>query len=310
VIVSHVARANPVNLDDIRKAIAAVNVFSIPFEAGVFKRERLIPRDFTMKHRGTRSLGSDDFPDEIKSVVVYAFFSAVPVDYYVRHDLTLNLLTWLKFNSPHRFVYDNYRTLRKEAAVYAGLGRIGKNRLFFSHRFGFNCKIDCVFTDAEFDDYFEFEGDHALSLCTECSECIQACTPRALSEPTMQGFATTCYSFHLSRPRSFTFQLAHTHCNDCVESCPFSNELLEKIPEEIRYRQHRWLIGGDDRELMPHDFLDRSVEEVLEAVGMTGLDAGDVSVEDVLDRKGIVSSPDDATAASQHRPADSLGGTS
>ena len=43
--------------------------------------------------------------------------------------------------------------LLKEVATAAGLGTIGKNALFFSRRFGFNCKLNVVFLNAPVDRY-------------------------------------------------------------------------------------------------------------------------------------------------------------
>jgi len=244
--------------DEIKQVIDKVNIFDIPYDVGVFRPEKLVSRFINPRwNRGvSKSLGAGDLMN-IKSVVVYVLFTNVPVDYYVKFDLSLNLLTWFKYNSNYPFYYDDYGILRKEAAVYGGLGKLGKNKLFFSSRFGFNCKIDLILTQEEFDEYYDFTGDYKLKYCENCDICFKACPSRALYERLYKNFEYKCLSTLGKDNRVFTdYRLTKDICYKCNKSCPYSKALAEKIPEEIRDRRFRWeLIEGPEYKAMwPYSF--------------------------------------------------------
>src|SRR5438094_779021 len=67
--------------------------------------------------------------------------------------------------------------LLKEYAVAAGLGTIGKNALFFSRRYGFNCKLSVVFLGAPVSRYdaLPTSTEWKLADCATCRLCVDAC---------------------------------------------------------------------------------------------------------------------------------------
>ena len=256
-----------IRLEEIRDAIDRVNVHEIPYDVGVFKSEKLIeqlvetknsksrfPLQFILlQGQGELVVSEEEFlkiRDHFKSMVVFAFFTAVHWDYTVRLDITHNLLAWLKHRCNYEFYYDDYSIWRKTAAVYAGLGKIGDNRLFFSKKFGFNCKIEMIMTNEEFETYYDFQGSPRLSLCGPCdnghgekycfSEKSGGCS--VLAEKTYEGFFKKCVT-KTEKSKSLKHNPAnkrpdHTQCYECVTGCPYSERLVERIPENIRYRRY------------------------------------------------------------------------
>ena len=152
-------------------------------------------------------------------------FTDVAVDYFIREKLIAELAKQMKdrFAEPVCY-YDEYAISRKEAAIYAGLGHLGKNALFFSRRFGFNCKIDLVLSSVSFDAYSdETHDEHRLGPCATCDACIPACPVQAYD-----GFAMVdpraCDE--LITPKWGT---PSQMCRNCITSCPPSNTLLQRL---------------------------------------------------------------------------------
>ncbi len=99
-----------------------------------------------MTHRGIPS----------RAVVVLALFSDVAADYYVESmaaDVAMRLNAAYGEATALADAQANVPILLKEVATAAGLGKIGKNALFYSRRFGFNCKLNVIFVNAPIDRY-------------------------------------------------------------------------------------------------------------------------------------------------------------
>lgn len=64
----------------------------------------------------------------------------------------------------------------KKAAVYAGLGTIGKNALFLHHIFGPAVRLGTVFTNLP----LETGTPLSESLCDGCNQCVANCPAQAL----------------------------------------------------------------------------------------------------------------------------------
>jgi epoxyqueuosine reductase len=77
----------------------------------------------------------------------------------------------------------------RHAAVGAGLGTIGKNRLLLTRKWGPRVRLGAVVTDAL------LSADKPLqdNLCDECDLCIQACPGQALNSNTLKD-AVKCLS--------------------------------------------------------------------------------------------------------------------
>lgn len=172
---------------------------------------------------------------EFPSMVALVLFSDVAADYYLREELVPNLAEQMRqtFGGTVAF-YDDYRVLRKEAAVLAGLGQIGKNALFFSRKFGFNCKLDLFFTTVEFDCYgAQAENDWHLGPCATCDACIRACPVGAYIDFELVN-VRACDEYinpNWNKPSQM--------CRACITSCPPSHSVLKRLyergaPAELR----------------------------------------------------------------------------
>lgn len=64
----------------------------------------------------------------------------------------------------------------KKAAVYAGLGTIGKNALFLHHKYGPAVRLGTVFTNLP----LECGTPLLKSLCDGCNRCVKMCPAQAL----------------------------------------------------------------------------------------------------------------------------------
>jgi epoxyqueuosine reductase QueG len=120
--------------------------------------------------------------------------------------------------------YDSYRLVRKEIAALAGLGRIGRNSLFFSRRFGFNCKIDLFLTDVAFDEERPLsDASWQLALCRTCNVCVDACPVSAYDNFVMTD-VVACDN-HIT-PK---WETPSEMCRSCITSCPGSETLLQRL---------------------------------------------------------------------------------
>ena len=86
------------------------------------------------------------------SAAILVLYCDVAADYYVEH-VSWELCKHVNARHKNKTIafFDNDFFLVKETAAAAGLGTIGKNSLFFSNRFGFNCKVNVIQFHAHFD---------------------------------------------------------------------------------------------------------------------------------------------------------------
>jgi len=113
----------------------------------------------------------------------------------------------------------------KEIATAAGMGRIGKNSLFFSDRFGFNCKLGVVLLAAPVSRYDAVPIGTAWKLadCSTCNLCVEACPVQAFD------------AFAMLRPAACDRVIAADYfgprrdhmCRACITRCPVSNDVLK-----------------------------------------------------------------------------------
>lgn len=68
---------------------------------------------------------------------------------------------------------------RKEAAIRAGLGQVGKNSLVVNEKFGTWVAYQSLITDAE----MEFDAPYEKDPCGDCHACLDSCPNGALYEP-------------------------------------------------------------------------------------------------------------------------------
>lgn len=171
------------------------------------------------------TLGADDLR-HVRAIFVVVLFTDVAVDYYLRSDLMPALRR--RIDTEYGLgtcTTDRYMTALKELATLARLGRIGRNGLFFSRRFGFNCKIDAAFLTVAATNAKRFDGvpkAWQLGACSGCDLCVRACPVSAYED------------FRLHDPaaceRHITPDWARPErmCRACITSCPASERMLSR----------------------------------------------------------------------------------
>ncbi|HSD86447.1 MAG TPA: hypothetical protein VLB44_02995 [Kofleriaceae bacterium] len=162
------------------------------------------------------------------SVIVVALFSDVAADYFVESmaaDIAAKINDRYGEGVAHADSQASVPVLLKEVATAAGLGHIGKNALFFSKKFGFNCKLNVVFLNARVDRYDATPTDDTWKLpdCSTCNLCVEACPVGAFDD------------FVITRTESCDRLIAgdffgprRDHmCRACITRCPVSNDVLK-----------------------------------------------------------------------------------
>ena len=175
------------------------------------------------------------------SVIVIALFSDVAADYFVESmaaDVAAHINDRYGDGVALADSQASVPVLLKEVATAAGLGRIGKNALFYSRRFGFNCKLNVVFLNARVDRYDATPTDDEWKLadCSTCNLCVEACPVGAFD------------NFVITRTESCDRLIAgdffgprRDHmCRACITRCPVSNDVLKLRRAEGAPRRAFW----------------------------------------------------------------------
>lgn len=163
-----------------------------------------------------------------QSVMVLALFSDVAADYFVE-TMAAEVAAQVNraYGSDIAFAdaQANVPVLLKEVATAAGLGTIGKNALFFSRRFGFNCKLNVVFLNAEVDTYdpTPTNEDWKLPDCSTCNLCVEVCPVSAFDDYVI---TKTVSCDRLISGDYFGPRRDHM-CRACITRCPVSNDVLK-----------------------------------------------------------------------------------
>lgn len=99
----------------------------------------------------------------------------------------------------------------KHAAVYAGLGKIGKNSLLINNKFGNMLWLNSILVSKELqpDDIAQYQP-----CLPECSLCIDACPVKALDESPMNQ--KICYNYAYKN----TGEEMRITCFNCRKICP------------------------------------------------------------------------------------------
>jgi ferredoxin len=176
-----------------------------------------------------------------ESVLVLALFSDVAADYFVE---SMAAQVAARINQRHgegvarTDAQSNVPVLLKEVATAAGLGWIGKNALFFSRRFGFNCKLEVILVNAPVDGYDPMPQDDRWKLpdCTTCSLCVQACPVGAFDD----YLITRTESCDRLISGNFFGPRRDHMCRACITRCPVSNDVLQLRRGEGAPRRIFW----------------------------------------------------------------------
>lgn len=212
-------------LQDVDQSINNVDKYHTPYDMNVMRLDdRYIPA--TSATRG--------YPLDQLSCLVYTYFTKVAVDYYCREIVTPSLIKDLEKRYPqYKFWEDDYKLDRKQLAVLANLGKITKPSLVFSRKFGLNCKIDAIFTNAPFDKYTVFTGRRYFNPCIKCPapceiRCPVGCKMNYSLNDKDAKKCDTYITRHWNKPEN--------HCRICQEACPYSEKLLDRIPKKFHVR--------------------------------------------------------------------------
>jgi ferredoxin len=163
-----------------------------------------------------------------QSVVVMALFSDVAADYFVESmaaDVALQINERYGDGVAFSDSQANVPVLLKEVATAAGLGTIGKNALFYSRRFGFNCKLNVIFLDAPVDRYDATPTTDTWKLpdCSTCNLCVEACPVGAFDDYVI----TRTESCDRLIAGDFFGPRRDHMCRACITRCPVSNDVLK-----------------------------------------------------------------------------------
>jgi ferredoxin len=216
----------------------------VPFDAVVLDSAALRARfgDGPLHRRSLHMHGKlrmthRDIPSQ--AVVVLALFSDVAADYFVESmaaDVAGHVNDAYGADVAFADSQASMPVLLKEVATAAGLGTIGKNALFFSRRFGFNCKLNVIFLNAAVDRYDATPTTNAWKLpdCSTCNLCVEACPVSAFDDYVI----TRTESCDRLIAGDFFGPRRDHMCRACITRCPVSNDVLklkrsEGVPKRL-----------------------------------------------------------------------------
>jgi len=205
----------------------------VPFDAVVLETEPLRSRfgDGPLERRSLHMHGKlrmthRSIPSP--SVLVLVLFSDVAADYFVE-SMAADVAEHANAAYGQGVAFADSQAsvpiLLKEVATAAGLGSIGKNALFYSRRFGFNCKLNVVFLNAAVDRYDPTPVGDAWKLpdCSTCNLCVEACPVGAFDDYVI----TRTESCDRLIAGDFFGPRRDHMCRACITRCPVSNDVLK-----------------------------------------------------------------------------------
>jgi ferredoxin len=162
------------------------------------------------------------------SVLVLVLFSDVAADYFVE-SMAADVAGQVNARYGKAVAFADSQAsvpiLLKEVATAAGLGSIGKNALFYSRKFGFNCKLNVVFLNAPVDRYDPTPTTEQWKLpdCSNCNLCVEACPVGAFDDYVI----TRTESCDRLIAGDFFGPRRDHMCRACITRCPVSNDVLK-----------------------------------------------------------------------------------
>ncbi len=214
------------NIPDIDTAFREANEHNTPYDIGIIRPGDIVPvwSEYDRRYSSTP-------PAFVKSVIVYVILTTVAADYYFRESLTPRIISILKRKFGNHFGYDDYQVNRKQLAVLAGLGKIAKQSLVFTNKFGLNAKIDAIFSDFEFDEYSIYDGERYREECASCAApCISKCPVKCKMAYRLDD-VSACDKYITPN-----WDMPELMCRTCIQECASSERLLENYPSEAHKR--------------------------------------------------------------------------
>lgn len=109
----------------------------------------------------------------------------------------------------------------KQAAVYCGLGHVGKNNLFIHDTFGARVRLCTVFTDFPTDR----QACTEIFSCLNCDRCVSACPSGAISD--FGKFDPEKCSSYMKQ--NYQHIGRGSVCGLCISACPlFQNQKIDR----------------------------------------------------------------------------------
>lgn len=133
----------------------------------------------------------------------------------------------------------------KTVATRAGLGFIGKNALLTNQLYGSAIRLTSVLTDAP------LELGQAINQgqCGDCQLCRQDCPAQAIkgnlwdTQTSREDLVDVVACEKTARARSFlSFGADASICGKCIEICPYSQEYLNRSPQQEKAIEEKQLL--------------------------------------------------------------------
>lgn len=130
---------------------------------------------------------------------------------------------------------DNSPFSEKHVAIRAGLGKIMKNGLFYSKKFGSRCYIGIVLTNRA-SGFFGLsqrhdDADEYFLRCLTCQACIRSCPGQALSDHGMNSYQCVAYLTQKKEALTESEEIAMGSqiygCDVCQKVCPLNMPILK-----------------------------------------------------------------------------------
>ncbi len=218
----------------------------VPFDAVVLESSELRTRfgDGPLERRSLHMHGKLRMTHRAipsQAVLVLVLFSDVAADYFVE-SMAADVATHANARYGEGVAFADSQAsvpvLLKEIATAAGLGTIGKNALFFSRRFGFNCKLNIVFLNAPVDRYDPTPIGNSWKLpdCSTCNLCVEACPVSAFDDYVI----TRTESCDRLIAGDFFGPRRDHMCRACITRCPVSNDVLKLRRSEGAPKRAFW----------------------------------------------------------------------
>ena len=159
---------------------------------------------------------------------------------------------------------------QKMLAVHCGLGRYGRNNIFYSDVFGSYAKIYTFITDMPCGDA-PWHPLRRMESCDSCGACVAACPTNAIDENRRIVNADICITAFNERDRDFPDWLdkgAHNAlvgCVKCQDCCPRNAGNIDKIVRGAEFTE------AETRALLAHkkgEPLPDGLSEKLESNGI------------------------------------------
>ncbi len=164
------------------------------------------------------------------------------------------------------------RLPEKLLAVHSGLGRYGRNNIFYIEGFGSFLHLSAFFSniDCDYDRWYEKEE---MEECLDCKICLENCPTGAINAKRFLISAERCLTFINEEQGDFPAWIkSDSHhclvgCMRCQIVCPYNQPLIDWVEDvgEFTIEETENLLKG-----LSADKLPSSIVEKLKLLGLQG----------------------------------------